>query len=259
VTPRAPAGGAARPEPGAQARREARLREEAVVQITLLRHGEPDWWPDGGAAVEDAGLTARGRAQAEAAAAALASEHVHGIDAIYASPLKRAQETAAPLARATGLTPVTTPALAEIGIKTPAMTQVEVDHFFLEAMRRPLEEHWDGWPRGESFREFHARVTGGAAELLARHAMKPEQRGDFTVWALPPRRLSIVIVAHGGTNAVLLTHLLDVRPVPWEWMRFESELASYSVVQARPLGQHGAVWALVNFNEVDHLRAAGLR
>ncbi len=256
MTPRVAAGRAARPDPGPQARREARLREEAAVQITLLRHGEPDWWPDGGPSVEDAGLTARGRAQAEAAAAALARQR---IDAIYASPLRRARETAAPLARATGLAPVTASALAEIGIETPAMTQVEVDHFFLEAMRRPLEEHWDGWPRGESFRKFHARVTDGATGLLAGHGMTPARRGDFTVWELPPRRLSIVIVAHGGTNAVLLTHLLDVRPVPWEWMRFESELASYSVVQARPLGQHGAVWALVNFNEVDHLRAAGLR
>lgn len=244
------------PAPGAQARREARLREESLVRIILLRHGEPDWFPAGGLSVDDAGLTARGRAQAEAAADILGSQR---IDALYVSPLRRARETAAPLAKACGVPAVTLDALAEIGIHTPRMSQPEVDHFFMEAMRRPLDRHWEGWPSGESFHDFHARVTGGMSEILARHAMLPERKGEFTVWQLPPRPLSLAVVAHGGTNAVLLTHLLDVAPVPWEWIRFESELAAYSVVQARPLGQHGGVWSLVRFNEVTHLEAAGLR
>ena|GEM_PF-72750 len=243
------------PEPGAQARREARLRDESLVRIVLLRHGEPDWFPAGGLSVEDAGLTARGHAQAEAAGYILGGQRV---DAIYVSPLRRAQETAAPLAKACGVTPMTLDALAEIGIQTPRMSQPEVDHFFMEAMRRPLDRHWEGWPSGESFHDFHARVTQGMRDLLARHAMYPERRGEFTVWQLPPRQLCLVVVAHGGTNAVLLTHLLDVAPVPWEWIRFESELAAYSVVQARPLGQHGGVWSLTRFNDVAHLEA-GLR
>ncbi|HTF33849.1 MAG TPA: histidine phosphatase family protein [Myxococcota bacterium] len=244
------------PSPGAQARREARLRDEAPVRIILLRHGEPDWFPAGGLSVDDAGLTARGRAQAEAAASILGDQR---LDAIYVSPLRRAQETADPVAKACGIVPVTLDALAEIGIQTPRMSQPEVDHFFMEAMRRPLDRHWEGWPRGESFHAFHARVTRGIGEILARHAMYPERKGEFTVWQLPQRQLSLAVVAHGGTNAVLLTHLLDVAPLPWEWIRFESELAAYTVVQARPLGQHGAVWSLIRFNEVAHLQAAGLR
>ena len=71
--------------------------------------------------------------------------------------------------------------------------------------------------------------------------------------------MQIAVVAHGGTNAVALAHLLDVRPVPWEWLRFESELAAYSVVHARPIGPRGAVWSLQNFNEIDPLVEAGLR
>lgn len=245
-------------DPGAQARREARQREEALAHVILLRHGEPDWYPDGrGIAVDDAGLTSRGQAQARCAAAALAEERV---DAIYVSPLLRAQETAAPLVAATGIPAVTVPAFAEISIAgTTGLSQRDVDRYFLEAMRRPLAEHWEGWPRGESFREFHARVCAGLAETLARHGMTPAREHDFTVWEQPPRPETIVIVAHGGTNAVLLTHLLDVPPVPWEWIRFESELAAYSVVQARPLGQRGCIWSLIDFGEIDHLRAAGLR
>ena len=100
----------------------------------------------------------------------------------------------------------------------------------------------------------------GAADILARHEIVPERKHDFTVWHMPPGlRLSIAVVAHGGTNAVLLTHLLDVRPVPWEWVRFESALASFSVCQARPIGVAGHVWSLQNFNEVNPLRRAGLR
>jgi hypothetical protein len=47
--------------------------------------------------------------------------------------------------------------------------------------------------------------------------------------------------------------------VPWEWLRFESELTAYSVVQARDLGPSGLVWSLQAFGMVDHLIDAGLR
>ncbi len=245
-------------EPGAQARREARQREEAAAHVILLRHGEPDWYPAGrDVAVEDAALTTRGWAQARAAAEALARERV---DAIYVSPLRRAQETAAPLAAAVGIAPVTVPALAEIGVEgVVGLSQSDVDDYFLAGLRRPLSEHWEGWPGSESFRAFHARVCGGLDDVLGRHGIGRKQEHGFTVWDQPSRPITIVMVAHGGTNAVLLTQLLDVPPVPWEWIRFESELAAYSIVQARPIGLSGCIWALVNFGEIDHLRAAGLR
>lgn len=241
--------------PGPQAQREAANRERPQARIVLLRHGEPDWTPRDGKNVNDPGLTPFGVAQAEAAAEAIERER---IDAIYVSPYRRSQETAQPLIERTGIVPVTIDALAEIGVAFAGLTQEEVDRVFVEASRRPLHEHWQGWPRGESFRDFHRRVTGGIAEVLGRHRIEAERKEDFTVWHVPPGALSIVIVAHGGTNAVLLTHLLDMRPVPWEWLRFESELAAYSVVHARPLGDRGCVWSLQNFNELDHLRAAGL-
>jgi probable phosphoglycerate mutase len=193
--------------------------------------------------------------QAEAAAARLA--HV-GIDALYVSPLRRARGTAEPHAKVTGLEPEVVDGLAEIGIALAGLSQTEVDGYFRQATRRRLGEHWSGWPGGESFRDFHARVTGTLASLLARHGVARESEDEFTVWTLPPRRHRIAIVAHGGTNAVALTHLLDVAAVPWEWNRFELELAAYAVAQSRPIGMTGFVWCLQNFNEVDHLRSAGL-
>lgn len=243
------------PEPGASARREERMRLDPQVELILLRHGEPDWTPNGGPSVTDAALTALGRMQAEAAAERLANV---GIDALYVSPLRRARETAEPLAKVTGIAPEVIEGLAEIHIALEGLSQTEVDGYFRQAMRRRLGDHWSGWPGGESFRHFHARVTSTLGGLLERHGMAPQSEDEFTVWSLPRRRHRIAIVAHGGTNAVALTHLLDVAAVPWEWNRFELELAAYAVVQSRPIGMTGFVWCLQNFNEVDHLRAAGL-
>lgn len=243
-------------KPGPSAQREQEARRQPRARITLLRHGEPDWAPGGGTTVNDPGLTGFGHEQAQVAAKALAAE---AIDAIYVSPLRRAQQTAEPLTASSGVTAVTIDDLAEIGINFEGQSQEQVDRIFVEASRRPLDQHWEGWPGGETFTDFHARVTRGIADVLDRHGIASERKSDFTVWHLPDGAAPhIVIVAHGGTNAVLLTHLLDVRPVPWEWMRYESALCAYSVSQARALGEAGHVWSLQNFNELDHLRAAGL-
>ena len=94
---------------------------------------------------------------AEAAAGALAERR---FDALYVSPLRRAQETCAPLARATGLAPVTLDGLAEIGIELAGLSQAEVDSYFRQASRRRLRDHWQGWPGGESFRDFRERLAG---------------------------------------------------------------------------------------------------
>lgn len=251
-----PAPAASPPEPGAISRREERIRLDSQLELILLRHGEPDWTPAGGRSVADAALTERGRLQAQAVAARLAGA---GIDALYVSPLRRARETAEPLAKTIGLEPRVLEGLAEIGIALEGLTQAEVDVYFREATRRRLGDHWDGWPGGESFRAFHSRVTTTLAALLARHGVTRQSEDDFTVWTHPPRRQRIAIVAHGGTHAVALTHLLDAPAVPWEWNRFELELAAYAVVQSRPVGMTGMVWCLQNFNEVDHLRNTGLR
>jgi len=249
-------GGPAPAHAGPAAQRERDARERRHTTLTLVRHGDPDWAPGGGPSVEDPGLTPYGRRQADAVAAALARTPV---DFLYVSPYRRSRETAEPIARATGRAAQVREGLAEIGVAVAGLGQEDVDRYFQAASRRPLAEHWDGWPGAETFHAFHARVTSALGTLLAEHGIHPTREHDFTVWSAPELPVSIVIVAHGGTNSVLLTHLLDVRPVPWEWLRFESQLGAYSVAEARPLGERGSVWSLQNFNEVDHLRAAGLR
>lgn len=244
------------PPRGAAAEREAATRAQPHAQLTLVRHGEPDWAPQGGRSVEDPGLTPFGSRQAASTAGLLTDQR---FDALYVSPCRRAQETAAIVGEAIGVRPVTVDALAELGVAVAGFTQEEVDRYFVEGMGRPLNEHWDGWPGAETFHAFHERVTGGITEILARHSCRPSREHDFTVWDLPERKPSIAIVAHGGTNAVILTHLLDIQPVPWEWLRFETGLAAVSILQARATGSRGHVWSLQNFNREEHLFEAGLR
>jgi probable phosphoglycerate mutase len=245
-----------RSESGGAAAREAAVRADTHPQVILLRHGEPDWSPGGGPSVNAPGLTPLGHEQARAAAASLARRP---LDAIYVSPYERSQQTAAPLAEATGLTPVTLDGLAEVGVAVEGLSQHQVDRYFVEGTQRPLSEHWDGWPGAETFHAFYDRVTDALRDVLARHGMTPQREHDFTIWKRAGAAPHVAIVAHGGTNAVALSYLLDVRPVPWEWLRFESELTAYSIVHAREIGNAGAAWSLQAFGVVDHLAARGLR
>ena len=82
-----------------------------TTTVHVMRHGEVHN-PKGVlyGRLEGYGLSDRGRAQAEAVADALAD---HDIVLVVASPLQRAQETAAPIAARHGLDVATDPDLIE--------------------------------------------------------------------------------------------------------------------------------------------------
>src|SRR4030095_12176009 len=110
-------------------------------------------------------------------------------------------------------------------------------------------EHWDGFPGGEPFRDFHARVTTALGGVLAHYAVRTTEVDAFPVWSAPPRAetLRSGIVAHGGANSVMLTHLLGIPSVPWEWIRFETALAAYSILALRAINDQGYIWSLQQF------------
>lgn len=228
-----------------QEEREARSRESLAVELVLVRHGEPDW--ERGKATGDPGLTELGRLQVARTAAHL--ERLH-IDAMYCSPLQRALETAKIVSGAQKLTPVVVNDLEEIGV--PALrnlSQTDVDSYFAAAARRSLQERWTGFPSGESFRDFHKRVSSAIESILGQYNVHSRLSEEFTVWSAPTRgqALRIALIAHGGTNAVVLTHLLGIPPVPWEWLRFETALAAVSIVGLRAISDNGYVWSLQSF------------
>jgi probable phosphoglycerate mutase len=70
------------------------------MELLWVRHGEPERIPPGRGVPADPPLTPLGREQAQRLAAWLAPEP---IDAVISSPLRRATETAAPIAKRHGL------------------------------------------------------------------------------------------------------------------------------------------------------------
>jgi len=227
-----------------------------VIEIVLVRHAQPDWEP-GGRAVDHPALSEHGRAQAEALADALGRER---FDACYTSTLRRAIETAAPIARALGTVFAQCSWLDEL--RLPALegrTPEEVEHFFRTARARDAEKWWDGLPGGESFRHLVERVSSGLETLLeGEHGLRSHDNTGYRLWRPPAgtddRR--ILIVAHEGTNAVILSRLLDVEPVPWEPVRFSSFWAGISRAVTVPVAD-AVAFSLRAFNDVAHLASLG--
>lgn len=222
------------------------------MKIQLIRHGEPTY-VDNGVLRNDPGLTERGFEQA-----ALAATRDWGrVDEIWVSPMVRAQQTAEPIAHALGLEPVTLPWMHEIAMPD-AWEGSPVDRFeemFEELNLRAIEALWDGVPGGESFRDFHIRVTSGLASALADRGARPIVTDDPepNLWT-DPDDLSVVFVAHGGTNAVTLGYLLGMEPTPWEWDRFDSAHTSVATTRTKRVS-HSVAFGLTGFGDTSHLPA----
>jgi probable phosphoglycerate mutase len=216
------------------------------MEIVLVRHAQPDWEPDGRARDEPE-LTALGRAQAEATARALSAER---FDGVYVSPLRRARETAEPIEKSLGASARIEPWLAELRLPSLEGTPLEeVQRFFARMRTRDLPDWWNGPEGGESFRHFHERVTTGIEEVLAAHGAR---RLSQSLWSVPEGERRLLMVAHGGSIAVLLAHLLGIDPEPFEGERFQ--LGWTGIARVRTLPVAGAnVWSLHAFNARAHL------
>ena len=222
------------------------------MELVFVRHGQPQWAVDG-ISQNDPHLSDLGHRQAELAARRLIAGR-RPIREIIVSPATRAVETAAPLAKLTGLKPVVVPDLVEIKMPDWSGTpEATVQEIFKEAQDRSPEAWWDGIPGGESFRSFHERVTTTVGRLLDERGIRPDAERTH-LWRFTGEPGRIAVVAHAGTNAVAIGHLLGAEPTPWEWERFILYHAAFSRLRAIPLaGEH--VFSLRTFNDREHLPA----
>ncbi|RJG15393.1 histidine phosphatase family protein [Massilia cavernae] len=155
------------------------------TRILLIRHGETAWNAERRLQGHiDIALNAEGERQAEALAGALAGER---IDAVIASDLQRAGQTAQAVARRHGLPVLADPQLRERcygGFEGLLYAEIE--------QRYPLEfAAWqarnidavmpDGERRAESFRQFYERAVGA-----------------ILYWAAAHPGATLAVVAHGG-------------------------------------------------------------
>ncbi|CAN5455370.1 hypothetical protein BH23ACT9_BH23ACT9_09140 [soil metagenome] len=225
------------------------------MELVLIRHAQPAWRAaDTGLSTNDPELTPLGQEQAAQLAEWMGGTDRPAVDGLFVSTARRSRQTAAALEQVLGLPADVQPWLVEIGAPEEWHGRPEDEVVAtLDAIKtRPLEEWWDGAPGGESFRDFHARVTEGIESLLAgygagRHARDPER-----LWDVPDEGPRLVLVAHLGTNSVLTSHLLGIDPQPWEWERFACDHSSVTVLRSRAIAD-GDIWALEHFSGVAHL------
>jgi probable phosphoglycerate mutase len=113
-------------------------------------------------------LSEKGRAQAGAAADRIAAL-TKAPSAVYASPLERTRETAAPIAKALGLRVRTAPGLVEVDVG--AWTEKPLARLY-RTKEWPTVHRWPGgfrFPDGESFAEMSVRSMDAVLTLVADH------------------------------------------------------------------------------------------
>ena len=199
------------------------------MELLLVRHALPvrRELVDGPA---DPELSADGRAQAELLASYLSSEH---LDAIYASPLRRAHETAQSVATHHDLDVQLSDGVAEFD-------RLSSDYIPTEELKAANDPRYHAIINGEwstadeSAGEFRSRVVVTIEELIKTHA---GQR--------------IVVVCHGGVINGYLCHVLGLRhPKGFFYPNYTS---INRVAAAR-----GGTRSVVTINETSHLRGTGL-
>jgi probable phosphoglycerate mutase len=185
--------------------------------LWLVRHGESTWNTLGLAQGhnDQPELTSRGRRQASSIA-----ERLRGIPigAIYASDLRRAWQTAAPLAVAAGVPVVLDRRLRERGLGvlegTPAAANgPSATGLDLNAGRiTDPDKRPDG---GESVRDLYNRAAAFLDDLAA--GALPAIATTATAQAAADPEGDVVIVAHGGTVRVLAARLGGVPVEQMNW------------------------------------------
>jgi probable phosphomutase (TIGR03848 family) len=160
--------------------------------VLLVRHGQT---PTTGTKLPGRApglhLSDKGRQQAEAVAARIAG--LPAVAAVYASPLERTRETAAPIARATGCRVRIERGLLECDFGD--WTGQSLARLRKKPEWGQVQRHPSGFrfPGGESFTEMQSRITGGLAALCARHP------GE-----------TVVAVSHADPIKAALAHALGV-------------------------------------------------
>ncbi len=200
--------------------------------LYLVRHGQTDWnCHRRYQGQRDVPLNATGRQQARRVVRAL--EGI-GLEAVYASDLLRARQTAQPLARERGLDVILLPALREMDFgEWEGLTRAEVIERYPDEVRTWYRD-WSSVqvPGGETVAGFVERVLTAFEAIVKRH---PQGQ--------------VAVVSHGGPLRVYLCSVLGLEMSSlWE---FGQETACINEVRYEATGPR-----LLRLNAVAHLRVA---
>ena len=198
--------------------------------LLLARHGETDW--NRARRVQghtDVPLNDRGRDQAQRLAARLAG--AWEIDALYASDLVRAAETARIVGGALGLQPSLSAAWRELDVGALEGTDgIEVRRRHGELISAAARSEGPLGEGAETFREFEARIVAAFERLSRDHACG-----------------NVLVVSHGGTLKTLIARLVGLPPAHIDRLslRANTGLSAVDFRHGRP--------QLILLNDARHL------
>jgi probable phosphoglycerate mutase len=203
------------------------------VEVVLVRHGASEAAVPGQSFAMldgqgDPALSEVGQEQARSVAATLAAESFSGL---FASSLRRTQETAAPLAAASGLDVIVLPDLREInlGDLEGGAYRIKVAEGDPLVAEIASQERWDVIPGAESPEQFSGRLKAAIAEIAA------------TV----PAGTTAAAFVHGAVIGDLCALATGSRP--FAFLNADNGSISSLVVHA------DGSWLLRSFNETRHL------
>lgn len=205
-----------------------------MTRIILVRHGQTEWNIESGAGERfrgrvDLPLDDTGLAQAHALAERLANRL---IVAVYSSPLKRAVETARPIAQQLSLPVQPLPAVIDINYGDwQGLSSAEVAKVYPDLYRRWLEKpHLVKFPNGESLRQVRLRGMATLKEVTARHEGR-----------------IVLLVAHQVVNKVLVCAMLGLDNS--HFWRIRQDNGCINVFE-----HQDGIFAAVLVNDTCHLR-----
>jgi len=146
-------------------------------------------------------LSEKGQAQAAAATERIATL-TKAPSAVYASPLERTRETAAPIARVLGLRVRTVPGLVEVDVGD--WTEKPLSRLS-RAREWPTVQRWPGgfrFPGGESFAEMSVRAMDAVLGLVAEHP------GETIVAVSHADPIKAIVAAAAGVPLDLMQRLV---------------------------------------------------
>ena len=198
------------------------------MELLLIRHALPERIETDDGSPADPPLSALGRAQADRMAGWVAAEK---IGAIYTSPMRRARETAEPLALALG---------AAIAVDAGL---VEMDH--LSDVYVPLEQlKAEDYPRWQELVQRGGLYAGVDLTAFRRNVVASVERA---IAAWPGGR--VAVVCHGGVINAWAGHVLGIADP------FFLDVAYTGV--SRFLAASTGERSVRSLNETAHLREVG--
>lgn len=221
------------------------------MKLLIIRHGDPDYAADS--------VTEKGAREVEMLAERLSRLDIH---TFYVSPLGRAQRTAAPTLQRLHKDAVTLPWLREF--------QAPVQDPETDRLRNPWDfkpAYWMQDPRfydaslwtqtpvmqtGDVASEAQ-RVYQGLDDVLARHGYR---RKGLYYEATAANTDTIAFVCHFGVECVMLSHLMNISPMPL-WHHFCALPSSVTTLVTEEREKGIAVFRCLSFGDLSHLYAHG--